>query len=144
MPENTGEKQEKTRFQKGKSGNPNGRPQGARNKATLLVEQLFTGDLQEICKSIISKAKSGNMQAAKIILDRLSPPRQDCPINIKLPKIKTSKDILKAIGSITQAIACGEISPLEGETLAKILDTHAKAIELYEFEKRLSQLEEQA
>ena len=144
MPENTGKIQEKTKFQKGQSGNPNGRPQGARNKASLMAEQLFIDDIQGICESVVSQAKSGNMQAAKIILDRLFPASKDRPISIELPTITTSYDILKAIGAIAQAVAHGEISPLEGEALAKIIDIHAKAVELYEFEKRLSQLEEQA
>lgn len=141
MPENTGEKQEESRFRKGKSGNPNGRPQGARNKASILAEQLLMNDIQDICKSVVLSAKSGNMQAAKIILDRLLPPKKDRLITIKFPKIKTPKDVLKAFAIITQAIAYGEISPAEGEALARILDSQAKAIELYEFEQMLSQLE---
>lgn len=141
MPDNTGQKQKKIRFQKGESGNPSGRPQGSRNKASLMAEKLFSEDVQGVCKSVIAKAKSGDMQAAKIILDRLLPPRKDNPIKIELPEIKTSNDILRAIGNITQAISQGEISPLEGEALARIIDTNTKAIELYEFESRLIKLE---
>lgn len=141
MPDNTEKKQKKIRFQKGKSGNPLGRPQGSRNKASLMAEQLFAEDIQDICKSVIAKAKSGDIQAAKIILDRLLPPRKDNPVNIELPEIKTAQDILKAVGSITQAIARGEISPSEGEALARILDINAKAIEICEFESVLTQIE---
>lgn len=141
MPDNTEKKQKKIRFQKGKSGNPLGRPQGSRNKASLMAEQLFAEDIQGVCKSVIAKAKSGDMQAAKIILDRLLPPRKDNPVNVELPEIKTANDILKAVGSITQAIARGEISPSEGEALARILDINAKAIEICEFESVLTQLE---
>lgn len=141
MPDNTEKKQKKIRFQKGESGNPLGRPQGSRNKASLMAEQLFAEDIKGVCKSVIEKAKSGDMQAAKIILDRLLPPRKDNPVNIELPEIKTAQDILKAVGGITQAIARGEISPSEGEALARILDINAKAIEICEFESVLTQLE---
>lgn len=39
MPDKTDKKQRK--FQKGKSGNPYGRPKGMRNKATILAEALL-------------------------------------------------------------------------------------------------------
>lgn len=144
MPENTGNQQNKTKFEKGKSGNPLGRPVGARNRASLMAEKLFSDDLKGVCESVITSAKSGNIQAAKIILDRLLPPRKDNPISIGLPEIRTSSDILTAMGVVTSAIATGKISPSEGEALARIIEIHTKALELYEFENRLTQLEIQA
>jgi len=39
-------------------------------------------------------------------------------------------------------IGQGEISPSEGETLSKIIDTHSRALEIYDFEKRLKAIEE--
>jgi Family of unknown function (DUF5681) len=141
MPDNTGEKQEKTRFKKGQSGNPKGRPQGVRNKASQMAEMLFANDIQDICKAMIAQARSGNVQAAKIILDRLVPSRKDTHIKIKLPEVKNSNDILRAIECVTQTVACGGISTSEGEALARILDIHARAFELYEFESRLAKLE---
>lgn len=101
MSENTGKIQESKRFKRGQSGNPSGRPIGSKNKATLIADQLFLEDLQGICESVIAQARSGNMQAAKIIFDRLVPPRKDRPISIKLPKIQTAEDILKAVAAIT-------------------------------------------
>lgn len=141
MPENT-EKKQKIRFQKGRSGNPKGRPQGSRNKASLMAEQLFAEDVESVCKAVIAKAKAGNMYAAKIILDRLLPPKKDAPINIQLPQITTSYDVLKAIQCVTQAVGDGNITPSEGEALARILNVNAIAIEVYEFECTLNQLEQ--
>lgn len=144
MNENTGKIQESKKFKRGQSGNPLSRPIGSKNKATLIADHLFLEDLQGICESVIAQARSGNMQAAKIIFDRLVPPKKDRPISIKLPKIQTAEDILKAISAITQAIANGEISPSEGEAIARILDIHAKSIELHDFEKTLNELKEKA
>jgi len=144
MPDNTGKKQENNKFKKGLSGNPEGRPAGLRNKASLLAEQLFAADIQTICSSVIEQAKIGNMQAAKLILDRILPSKKDAPISLELSKIETHNDILKAIACITKAVANGSITPLEGEALARIVDIHAKALELHQYEIRLVLLEKQA
>lgn len=141
MPDNT-EKKQKIRFQKGQSGNPKGRPQGSRNRASLMAEQLFAEDVESVCKAVIDKAKAGDMSAAKIILDRLLPAKKDAPVNIQLPEITTAHDVLKAVQCVTQAIANGSITPSEGEALARVLNIHATAVELYEFEHALNQFEQ--
>ncbi len=92
MPENTGEIQENGRFKKGKSGNPRGKPKGARHKASLMAEMLFESGIEMVCEQVLSQAQEGNLQSAKIILDRLLPPKKDRPINFKLPIINNAAD----------------------------------------------------
>lgn len=129
------------RFQKGISGNPNGKPKGARHYSSLLAEQLLTCEIEEICKAVLKEAKVGNMQAVKIILDRVLPPRKDRPIEIDLPKMDASVDLTSAIGCVVNAVGAGQISPSEGEALARIIEVYAKTLELVEFEQRLAVLE---
>ena len=45
MPENAGQMQVSGEFQKGQSGNPNGKAKGTKNRATLTAERLLQGDL---------------------------------------------------------------------------------------------------
>jgi Family of unknown function (DUF5681) len=144
MPENTGEIQENGRFKKGKSGNPKGKPRGAKHKASLLAEKLFESDLEIVCSQVVQQAKEGNLMAAKIILDRLLPPRKDRLINIKLPFINDSSDALDALRMICFAVGNGEITPLEGEALSRIVEIQTKSIELYDFEKRLQAIEDES
>lgn len=129
------------KFHKGQSGNPAGKPRGAKNRSSLVAERLFADEIQEICGSVIAQAKAGNMQAAKIILDRVLPPMKDKPVQIDLPKMTSSDDLIKAVECIASAVGSGQISPLEGESIARIIDIHIKALELNEVEKRLSNLE---
>lgn len=119
MPDKTGEKQVRTKFQKGHSGNPNGRPKGARSKSTLLAEALLENNVVDICNRLIVEAKGGNMQAIKIVIDRILPPRKDHPITIDLPQIKTSSDILIAISLITNAVGAGANLPQRRRSVIK-------------------------
>ena len=59
-------------FQKGESGNPAGRPRGARNRATLLMESLLADDAEAIGRKAIEMAKQGDMAAIRLCMDRLA------------------------------------------------------------------------
>lgn len=142
MPENTGGIQGNGRFKKGKSGNPSGKPKGARHKASMMAEMLFENEITAVCQQVIDQAREGSMQAARIILDRLLPPKKDRPINIKLPLIQNVADALEASRLICHAVGNGEITPLEGESLSKIVEIQAKNIELFEFQVRLDAIEQ--
>ena len=142
MPENTGQKQENGRFQKGVSVNPSGMPKGTRHRSTLLAERLLVDEIHDICASVIAEAKKGNIQAAKIILDRVLPSRRDRVIDVQLPKLQTVDDAVKAMSTIINAIGSGDITPSEGEAMSRAVDTFIKAIQVHDIEKRVSMLEQ--
>lgn len=141
-PENSGKIQAKGKYKKGFSGNPKGKPKGARNKSTLAAEALLEGSLEKICKKVEEEALNGNMQAAKMILERFLPPRKDRCVEIDLPSVHTSEDVLNAIGFIVNAVGKGSITPSEGEFLTKMVESYLTALEDYQFESRLKNLEE--
>src|SRR5262249_19741622 len=58
-------------FQKGECGNPAGRPRGARNRTTLLMESLLADDAEAIGRKAIAMAKQGDMAAIRLCMDRL-------------------------------------------------------------------------
>mgnify|MGYP000455705585 CR=1 FL=1 len=141
MPENAEKKQGKGKFQKGQSGNPKGKIKGTKNKATLAAEHLLKGELDNICRKLIEEALEGNIQAIKLVLDRVLPPKKDREIEIRFPKLQNSKDAIKAASTIVNAVCCAEITPAEGESLSKTVETFVKAVHTYDLEKRLSELE---
>lgn len=75
---------EQYKFQPGESGNPNGRPKGARNRSTLVREWLevkqkernpLTGQTEELEQqdmmtlALIKKAREGDVQAYRELMD---------------------------------------------------------------------------
>jgi hypothetical protein len=50
----------------GQSGNPAGRPVGARGKATIMAEGIFEGEAEEIIRAAINQAKSGDVEAIRV------------------------------------------------------------------------------
>jgi Family of unknown function (DUF5681) len=73
-----------TRFRPGQSGNPNGRPKGARNFATALEQELRSrvavnengrrkkiSKREAIAKQLVNKAASGDPRAIPIVLNEM-------------------------------------------------------------------------
>lgn len=55
------------RFEKGTSGNPAGRPRGARNKRTLFREALVVGMAERIAADIARRARAGEAPALSVL-----------------------------------------------------------------------------
>ena len=82
-------------FGPGKSGNPQGRPKGSRNKTTMAVEALLDGEAKAIARKVVEKALEGDMAALRLCLERLLPPRRDRPVTFDLPKIENVNDLVR-------------------------------------------------
>lgn len=125
----------------GQSGNPKGKPAGARNKATMAVLKLMESGAKEITAAVITAAKAGDLTAARMVLDRLAPPAKERPVRLDLPDTGTAQGVSDAQHAILQAVAAGELLPGEGATLAGIVEGRRKALETQELEARIAALE---
>ena len=129
-------------FQKGQSGNPRGRPKGARHKTTLAMEAILEGEAEALTRKAIELANNGEATALRLCLDRLLPVRKDRHIRFALPPIDTPADLPKATAALIAAVAAGEITPSEAAELGRLVEAHGKAIEIHDHEARIRAIEE--
>jgi Family of unknown function (DUF5681) len=129
------------RFAKGRSGNVTGKPKGARNRASLLLDKMAQADAAAVLRAVLDKAKRGDMTAATTVLARLWPVQKGRSIALDLPHIATAEDVIAALDVINAAIGCGQITPDEGAAIAGVVEQHRKAIETVELEQRIARLE---
>ena len=128
-------------FQKGESGNPAGRPRGARNKRTLLAEHLLEGDTEAIVRTMIERAKEGDMAAVRLCVDRICPRLTDRPAGFDLPPLARAADAPPAMAAIAQALADGDLTAAEAADLGKFVESFVRAFHEVEIEKRVEDLE---
>jgi uncharacterized protein DUF5681 len=129
-------------FKPGQSGNPDGRPKGARNRATVAAERLLDGEADTLTRRAIDLAKSGDTVALRLCLDRIIPTRKDRPVVFTLPTLERAADAVRASAAIVRAVASGDLTPSEAADLSKVVDGFARTLEAADFEKRLVKLEQ--
>jgi Family of unknown function (DUF5681) len=129
-------------FQIGQSGNPAGRPRGARNKRTLALENIMEGESEVITRKVVEMAKGGHITAIRLVIDRLAPVQKDRPVDFELPPLDTPADAVAASAAIVAAVAAGDLTPLEAAQLSKVVHAYVQALEAHVFEKTLAKLAE--
>src|SRR5688572_25188637 len=121
-------------------GNP-GKPQGARRKLTLAMEEILARAALPMVERAVALAREGQIGALKLCLDRLSPPRKDSPVEFDLPVIDGAEDAQRASTFILAAVAGGDLTPAEGTAMMSLLVAHKGIVEAGDHERRLAALE---
>ena len=126
-------------FEKGRSGNPGGRRRGSRNKTTLAAATLLAGEAEALTRKAVEMALAGDPTAMRLCMERVLPPCRERTIKFGLPPIEgaltgeshgpSARDVSRAMDAVTLALARGEITPGEAETIAGVVDTFVRAIE---------------
>ena len=132
------EKKRRGRWKAGESGNPNGRPPGV-GEVTKLRDSI-AAHLPEIIAQLVEKAKAGDAQAARLLLERVLPSLKpiEQPVALSLP----AGEGLTAQGvAIVEAVATGTLAPGQGAALLTGLGALARIKEIDELERRIAQLE---
>jgi hypothetical protein len=126
-------------FEKGRSGNSGGRQRGSRNKATLAAAALLAGESEALTRKAVEMALAGDPTAMRLCMERVLPPCRERTVKFSLPPIEaprtgtscgpSPRDVSRAMDAVTSALARGEITPGEAETIAGVVDTFVRAIE---------------
>jgi hypothetical protein len=128
-------------FERGQSGNPNGRPKGSRNRITAALEALIDARGEALVEKAIQNALQGDSPMLRILLNRLVPCRPDRTVEFAIPEIKTAADAHSASSAIIAACSRGELSPSEASDVMSLISMHVNTIKAAEFEERLCALE---
>ena len=122
------------RFQKGQSGNPGGRPPGSVNKSLRILRDAA----ETILPDLIERAKSGDLEAQKLILDRGIPRLRavSMPEALALPD-GTLTDQAKALVAL---IAEGNLSTTVAAEIAGIITASARVEEVDQLRDELKTL----
>ena len=124
------------------TGNP-GRPKGARNKATQAVLALLEGEGEALTRKAVEMALQGDSVALRLCLDRIAPPRKDSPVQFSLPRMTNARDAAQAAGAVLEAVAGGDLTPIEAVQIMGLVDSYRRTLEITELEARLAALEGQ-
>ena len=134
----TTEKKKRGRWKAGESGNPKGRTPGTGEVAKL--RDSIAKHLPAIITQLVTKAKAGDAQAARLLLERVLPPMKPIEQAVAL-SLPDGEGITGQGRAIVQAVADGTLAPGQGAQLLAGLGSLARIVEIDELERRITQLE---
>ena len=106
-----------------------GRPKNARNRKHQALEAAARSRALPLLLKVIAAAEAGDMQAAKIVFDRIWPKPRTAPIQLEMAKTETPADVRAAMLDIISRVAAGEITTDDGAAIVSmmknILDAHS-------------------
>ncbi|MCS3902088.1 hypothetical protein J2T55_000080 [Methylohalomonas lacus] len=126
------------KFKKGESGNPSGKPKGAKDKRTRLKGLLepYSNDLVE---KAVELAMDGDTTALKLCLDRLMPPLKpvDKALNVEI----AGETVTDKSESVVNLLSSGDLTPEQASKILAAMSSHTHIREMDEIERRLVELE---
>lgn len=128
-------------FEKGNSGNPNGRPRG--NTSSLIIKEALAAVFEDgesgLIKNICESAKAGDVQAATILINRLYPALK--PVQEVTPFTLAGDNPAEQAQSVLAAVAGGQIPVEIGVQLIAAISQTLQIMEVTELAERLEQIE---
>ncbi|PJD94135.1 MAG: hypothetical protein CK424_00855 [Legionella sp.] len=124
-------------FQKGKSGNPAGKPKGALNKRPLLTK-LLEPHAEALVAKMLELALAGDPVALRLCIERLIPKADQKHVVATMPDL-SDLETSQIIPALLKSLAGQEISVAEIKSLMDIFTVHDEVVQ--KEEKRYEKLE---
>ncbi len=124
------------KFEKGRSGNPRGRPQGSVNHKKF--KEAILDNAPRIIESMIEKATAGDTAAAKLLLDRVFAPMKPGDSMVDMPLTGNLSDDARRV---VMAIGAQQISAGQGQIILSGMASMARIVEIDELIERVEKLE---
>lgn len=134
-------KQAGRRWKAGESGNPNGRPKGSGLAGEL--RKAIAASSPDIVRRLTEQALAGDVQAARILLDRVLPSAKAESLPVDLPGL-ASGTLTERAEAALNAAGAGRVAPDVAAALVAAVGALARLKETDELEARLRTLEEAA
>jgi len=129
------------RFTRGHSGNPKGRREGSRNRATIAALDLLEDEGERLTRKAIDLALAGDTTALGLCLSRLLPPARERRVELELPEIRTPADAVAALAAIASAAASGGLELASAEKLGALVSGWCRAFEGEVLARRVAAIE---
>jgi hypothetical protein len=129
-----------TKFAKGQSGNPQGRPVGSSLSGKL--QRAIEKDFDGIVSALVGQALAGDTQAASLLLSpacpALKPTQQPVAVNLD------GETLTDKAGAVLDAVGRAMLSPGDAKQLLDGLAAVSKIVETDELTRRIEVLERTA
>jgi len=129
-------------FQKGKSGNPGGRPV-ITSEVRELARSSARKALERIVKLMDDKNPRIALAAANAVLDRAygKPSMEERVVSFDLGSVQSASGISDAVSNLINATANGNIAVSDMRDIAGALELQRRAMETVELEDRIKTME---
>lgn len=124
---------------KGVSGNPAGRPKGSGLAGEL--RKAIAVEAGDILAALIERAKEGDVQAARALLDRILPSLKPESAPVHVPGLADAGSLAARAESVLQAVGAGDVPPDVAAALVAAVGALARIVEVSDLQKRLERLE---
>jgi hypothetical protein len=131
------QKKHEGQWKKGQSGNPSGRPSGQ----LMELRSKLASHVPEIVEVLAAQAKNGDVAAARLILERVSPAFK--PIERTEALSLPAGSLTEKGNAIIDAVAAGLLAPTQGAALVGAIGALARVAEVDELAARVAALEAQ-
>jgi hypothetical protein len=100
-----------------------GRPAGSLEHRTACLEALDPSDVRRILQTLRDLALEGDVNAARLVLDRvLGKAREAAPnLSLDLPDLRNTEQVAEAVRMVVRAVAAGHLPGTDGKVIVDLL-----------------------